>query len=242
MTATVNGFAPRASAERSRGDCARRLSLAALLALVVGCESGDPWLVKREQKQPGPWVVKPSERMASLERVARDVKSATPEQQARVAQQLADALPAEPDPLIRIEMVKTLSAFPGDVATRAIAAALEDGDEGVRMAACSAIAKRDAATAVPALGKIASDDADTDVRLAATRALGETRDPSAVAALGTVLEQSDPAMQYRAMESLKQVSGRNFGHDVAAWREYAQGREPETGSESLMARVRDWFR
>lgn len=216
---------------------------AGFLAAALGCGSpGSPWLVKREAKPPGPWVAKPSERVASLERVRRDAPQATPEQRAKVALEMSKALPGEPDPLIRIEMVRTLAELPGDVATQAVLEALHDGDEDVRQAACEAAARRDAAGAVAALGRVLTDDADTDVRLAAARALGETRDPVAVAALAPALEQSDPAIQLRAMESLRKVSGRNYGRDVTAWREYAQGREPQSNSGSLIARVREWFR
>jgi HEAT repeat protein len=225
------------------GASTRRGIAAGLLATALGCGStGDPWLVKREAKATGPWVAKPSERVASLERVRQDVARATPEQQAKVAQDISKALPGEPDPLIRIEMVRTLAEFPGDVATQAVLEALQDGDEDVRQAACEAAARRDAAVAVPALGKVLTDDADLDVRLAATRALGETRDPAAVAALAPALDQSDPAIQFRATESLKKVSGRNYGRDIAAWREFAQGRDPQPDSGTWMARMRNWFR
>lgn len=245
------------------------LAATALLTLLTGCTSSEPWLVKRDAPTAGPVVTKPSERMESLERVAKDVRKATPEQRAQVAKQLSQALPAEPDPLIRIEMVRTLGEFPPDLAQAALVGSLEDGDEDVRMAACEAMARQvssylkesrwtsapaeanpHAEAAITALGKIVADDADIDVRLAATRALGglgvlspnsEKYRRSTIAALAPALEQSDPSLQFRAMESLKKVADRDFGNDVAAWREFAQGREPQRSSDSLASRVRNWF-
>jgi hypothetical protein len=39
--------------------------------------------------------------------------------------------------------------------------------------------------------------------------------------LARALEDADPAVQYRAVASLKKVSGRDLGNDVNAWREWA---------------------
>jgi HEAT repeat protein len=43
----------------------------------------------------------------------------------------------------------------------------------------------------------------------------------AIPVLAEALEDPDPAVQYRAVAALKQVSGRDLGNDVNAWREWA---------------------
>jgi hypothetical protein len=48
-------------------------------------------------------------------------------------------------------------------------------------------------------------------------------------------------MQYLAMESLKQTSGQNFGHDARLWRQYVQGQTPVREEKSVAQRVREIF-
>jgi HEAT repeat protein len=68
-----------------------------------------------------------------------------------------------------------------------------------------------------------SGDVDADVRLAAAKALGETKGPEAAKALGEALNDADPAMQYRAVLSLKKVTGKDLGNDVNRWQQYVKG-------------------
>jgi HEAT repeat protein len=69
-------------------------------------------------------------------------------------------------------------------------------------------------------------DNDQDVRLAATEGLGGIKTPDSIQALSIALEDQDPALQFVAVESLKSVSGQDFGGDVRAWRQYATGQDP----------------
>ena len=90
---------------------------------------------------------------------------------------------------------------------------------------------------------VLSGDVDTDVRLAATRALGKSKEPVAVAALGRALEDSDPAIQYRAVLSLRGATGENLGNDVRRWRQYVAGQQPTPAdAPSLAERVLRRFR
>ena len=83
------------------------------------------------------------------------------------------------------------------------------------------------AQAVKLLSEALRSDVDADVRLAAAKALGETKNPAAVAALGEALTDADPAMQYRAVLSLKKVTGKDLGNDVDRWQQYVKGEQPE---------------
>jgi hypothetical protein len=55
------------------------------------------------------------------------------------------------------------------------------------------------------------------------------------------LDDPDPALQRRAVESLRQVTGRDFGNDVVAWRTYVQGGEPARRRPSLVEIWRRWL-
>jgi hypothetical protein len=66
-------------------------------------------------------------------------------------------------------------------------------------------------------------DGDLDVRIAAARELGKFEDRAAVQSLGAALDDPDPALQRRAVESLRRISGEDFGNSVPAWRQYVRG-------------------
>ena len=92
------------------------------------------------------------------------------------------------------------------------------------------------------LGGLVAGDMNSDVRLAAARALGRIKDPAAIAALGNALTDNDPAMQYRATQSLHEITGKDLGINVERWRQYVRGETPQPASpNSLVERVRQMF-
>jgi len=123
---------------------------------------------------------------------------------------LVASIRTEKDPLIRVEILRALGRYPSPAADVILKAALSDADIHVRVAACEAWGKRGDAAAVQLLSDALRGDVDADVRLAAAKALGESKNAAAVPPLGEALADSDPAMQYRAVLSLKQVTGRTW--------------------------------
>jgi len=91
----------------------------------------------------------------------------------------------------------------------------------VRAAACDAWAKRGGPDAVRLLTARFDGDSELTVRLRALHALGSIRDEAAIAVLARALDDPDPAIQMRAMRSLRQLAGRDLGGDPAAWRAWA---------------------
>jgi HEAT repeat protein len=170
-----------------------------------------------------PGVVAPAERIAELRKLSEKAAQASSEEKQRVSDQLATSIRTEKDPLIRLEIIRTLGRYPGASADPILKAALSDADAHVRVAACDAWGKRNDAQAVQLLAGALSGDVDADVRLAAAKALGETKGPEAAKALGEALSDADPAMQYRAVLSLKKVTGKDLGNDVNRWQQYVQG-------------------
>jgi hypothetical protein len=57
--------------------------------------------------------------------------------------------------------------------------------------------------------------------------------------LGEALADTDPAMQYRAVLSLKQITGKDLGDDVHRWQQYVKGELPE--EPSWAERIRRLF-
>jgi HEAT repeat protein len=177
-----------------------------------------------------PGVVTPAERITELRKLSEASVSATAEEKQRISQQLVESIRIEKDPLIRVEIIRALGRYPGPAADAILKAALSDADTHVRVAACEAWGKRGDDQAVKLLSEALRSDVDADVRLAAAKALGETKTPEAVAALGEALNDADPAMQYRAVLSLEQVTGKDLGTDVNRWRQYLKGEHEPTPS------------
>lgn len=226
------------------------LRLAKLLALVLatsgGCahfDGGPSWWPFRGPRDPKTAnIVTPADRIAELRSTAERAQRATPEEQQRLADELGQSIRTEDDPLIRAEIVRALGNCSGPKADALLRAATEDPDRDVRMAACRAWGKRGDVGATAVLSQVLSGDDDPDVRLTAIEALGQCRDPAAVAALGPALEDRDPAMQYRAVLALRDLTGEDFGNDVDRWRQYVQGEVPaETPPDSVAERLRRLF-
>ncbi len=200
-----------------------------LVALTVGtgCARISSWLPLRSPRDPRTaGIVTPAERIAELQSFADEAGQKSAEEQRRVVGELTQSIRTEDNPLIRSEIIRALAKYPGEQAEGVLRAATSDPNREVRLAACQAWAARGGARAAAVLGQVLEGDDDTDVRLEAVEALGNCGDSAAVAALGPALEDSDPAMQYRAVLSLKQLTDEDFGNDVDRWRQYVRGEIP----------------
>ena len=133
---------------------------------------------------------------------------------------------------LRVAAVEATQWLPLELVREGLSRAQKDASPTVRVAACEAWGKRDGSVAVEVLAEVLGSDTELDVQLAAAKALGRFKTPQAVAALGRVLESKDPALQHRAMRSLAQATGVEFGSDVAAWQGYLRGEVPAPRRES----------
>jgi hypothetical protein len=188
-----------------------------------------------------PGVVAPRDRIAKLKKLSEAAGAATPEQRSRVSEELATAIRTEKDPLIRLEIIRTLGHYPGPAADAILKAAMSDSETRVRIAACDAWGRRHDGQAVTLLAESLRSDVDSDVRMAAAKALGETKNPAAVAPLGEALSDTDPAMQYRAVMSLKEATGKDLGDSVPRWQQYVKGEAPTDATPSMAERFRRLF-
>jgi HEAT repeat protein len=148
------------------------------------------------------------------------------EQQRHWSGELKHILETHDNPLLRANAVDTLAAFSVPESNDGLRVALKDKDSSVRVAACRAWGRRSDKEAIERLAEVLGSDTDLDVRIGAARELGRFPDPLAYQALGLALQDRDPALQYRAVESLKQASGKNYGNDLNAWQTFAQGQNP----------------
>jgi HEAT repeat protein len=214
----------------------------AVLAAAGGCSNGS-WFFK---KKPDPVLANlsiesPQQRVEKLQEMANTARAGDAATQEKISAELAQAIQTEEDALIRSETLRVLSYCKTPTAAAVLTAAMRDADRDVRITCCDAWAERKGEDAARNLTDMLNNDKNVDVRLAAARGLGKLGDPAAATALAAALEEGDPAMQYRAVQSLKSVSGRDFGNDANAWREFANGGNPQPPSSGLAGRWFKWF-
>jgi HEAT repeat protein len=183
----------------------------------------------------------PQDRALELAELAEAAAQKTPEEQSYITAQLADEIRTEEDPVMRRHILRALAAYPTPLALAILTAGLQDGDLEVRRAACLSLGRYGGPQAVGALTQAANSATDMDVRITAVRALGMTGDKLSLAPLTDALVDPDPAIQFRAQESLRAVSGRDFGGNVQAWREYAKTGDSTAAEISFAERLRQRF-
>lgn len=206
-----------------------------------GCASAKPrkWydplgLFVKEKEDEGKKVVTQDEWNKAIRQLAKAAPKLPPEQQEQASLELARFLSKEREPTTRGYILRTLAAFPTKRAEDMLHAGLRDGDQDVRVVCCEAWAQRGGPQAVHVLSEVLSADTDPDVRLAAARGLGHLKDEKGIGALGLALDDANPAMQWRAVQSLREITGKDF-KTIQQWRAYAQGekREPLTLADRL---------
>lgn len=168
----------------------------------------------------------PREVMLQLQTLQQAIPAMSPEAQQTQAADLAQRYRNESDPILRAQIVRTIAYCGSPAAGETLSAAGRDSDRDVRIACCDAWAAHGGPQAVPSLADLLRHDKSLDVRMAAARCLGRMSGPEAVQALAPALDDPDPAMQYRAVQSLRNATGKDFGDNVGVWREFVQGGSP----------------
>jgi hypothetical protein len=238
------------------------LGLCCFVIATAGCtwgsQNGVPWWGSKKDKEEaladvqhyGPFS---RDRIALVKEMGDFAAKGNAQDKQRVADRLATDIVREADPMVRVQMVRTLATIPNETAAGVLMVGIKDPDSEVRVAVCqawgkrvqgvapSAIADPTRDMAVRVLAGALSGDTNIDVRLAAARQLGHVKgDPRAVGALGIALKDPDPAMQVRTVASLRETSGHDFGNDVGKWQQYVDsvapmGRPQQVGGQQQIA-------
>ena len=105
---------------------------------------------------------------------------------------------------VRIRVVEALKDAGTIAAIPIIEKAFEDKEQAVRLRAAFVLRKIGHRSGVPVLGRAALNDNDPSVRAVAAMHLGKigVKDPRAVNFLSQILEDKEPAVRIRAVESL----------------------------------------
>lgn len=177
----------------------------------------------------------PSMRVDALEQFAMRANGTDSPEQREITDQLAKQMQVEPDPLVREAVVRAIAEFRTPMSLQVLEAGLADENEAVRIACCKALGRRAETASVKSLANSLQADEDIDVRLAAADALGKIKSPEAVRAISVALDDRDPAMQYAGVQSMKSITGEDYGPDVQAWRQVAAGGAPPPVEAPSMA-------
>jgi hypothetical protein len=181
----------------------------------------------------------PSMRIDTVQQFASRSDGTDSQEQREYTDQLARQIQIEPDPLVRQAIIRATGEFRTPLAYQILEAGLRDESSQVRIACCESLGKRAETRCVAALGGVVRDDENKDVRLAAVEALGHIKDPSAVKAVAAALEDRDPAMQFVGVQSMKSITGKDYGGNVETWRQVAVGANvPEPPAPSIAERIR----
>ncbi len=181
-------------------------------------------------------------RIKEYRRIASTIRQLSPELQDELAQDLSLEFEHEIDPLYRIEIVRALGPSKSPAAEGGLRAAIKDPNTDVRYAACVAWRKRGGEGAGKVLSEALVGDTDRNVRIAAANSLGDLKDPSTMRSLGLAMEEGDPAMQFACVESLKKISGKDYGNNLSAWQEFAEGGNPPEEPTSIAKGLQSLFR
>jgi len=177
-----------------------------------------------------------------LRTLATNAPSLPPAEQQRLSAELVKMLNEEKNSLLAREMVRTLAAFPTPESAEGLQAAIEHSDADVRAVACEAWRRKGGQAGLDSLVKALASDTDIDVRIAAARELSAFHHQAAVDALGAALEDPNPALQYRCVQSLKEITGRDLGENVSAWKQFVAGGEAKASESTSWAdKVRNLF-
>ncbi len=223
---------------RASAPTARLCALVALVAL-TGCQSFFGYRGWPYPEHDRTTFNTPKMRIDTVEQFASRADGTDSEDQRQYTDQLARQIQIEPDPLVREAIIRATAQFKTPLSNPILEAGLRDESPLVRVAACQSLGARAESRSVASLAVVLRSDEDKDVRLAAVEALGGIKDPTAVAAIAVALNDRDPALQFVGVQSMKSVTGKDYGGDVETWRQVAAGASvPEPPAPSIAERIR----
>lgn len=219
-----------------------------LAAIIAGCADGpfngggtwNPFLKKEWDKdeQRGPTF---HTKMKQLKDLKAQVASLPADKQEALAGEMSLRYRQEGNTLLRGAVVGVLGQLKNANVDETLATAMLDTDPDIRILAARALGQRGNEMSLQTLTKAMGNESTLDVRLAITRELSHFKNsPEATRALALALDDNDAALQYRAIQSLEEVTGRSYGVNVRSWRDYLAGGNPPPYTPSMAERVKGW--
>lgn len=129
---------------------------------------------------------------------------------------------ADKDAGVRVAAMRALANHGGPDHVPLFVSALQDPDPMVRVEGARALQRVHNPTVVDALIRVIDEnrEPEADVRAEAADALGQYAENRVVAALIKALADPSLAVNYSALNSLRTLTGQDFGFDRVAWRSW----------------------
>lgn len=233
--------------------CLPALLVAATLLLAGGCQDGplyalkavNPYFTMKEWKEDSDLGVTDHERRVALTKLADSIATLPPQRQKFWSGQLENILVNDESPEMRRLAVLAAGRLADSAGLPLIQKGLDDSIAKVRMEACRALGGDSSEQASRMLAATLGRDTNLDVRHSAIAALAGHTSPIAIDSLRTALKDRNPATADLAIDSLRDVTGKNLGDDPQVW---IAALENETGNLSdgdgetrIADRIRGWF-
>ncbi len=194
----------------------------------AGCVDGPLYNLKRinpyytsqweKDREHGPTY---EDRYNELIYASQRLKNMAPGEQQKWARTLADVIKNDPSAEMRAKAVRAIASVEDAVVTEALNLATIDESEKVRVAACEAWKQQAGSAARDMLLSVAKSEEETaSVRQQAIASLESFGDAEVLRTFDTLLDDQSPVIQYQVAQTLRNVSGEDFGGDIAAWKQY----------------------
>jgi hypothetical protein len=225
--------------------------LIALSCCVVanGCHDGplyalkvaNPYYSMHQWSEDEKLGVTDHERRRQLATLADTIGSMPANQQQFWSGHLEQMIEHDSSPEMRRLAIQAAGNLRDPSAATLIDKGLDDDSVKVRMEACKALGRRGDETSARALASVAGTETSEDVQHAALTALASHDSPVAVKALQAALHNRNPATRDLAMQSLRDVTGKNYGDDPQVWIAALEGKPTAETEIKIADRIRDLF-
>ena len=226
------------------------LAAALVLCAVSGCQDGplyalknvNPYFTMREWRNDSALGVTDHERRTQLADLASQIGQMPTNRQKFWSQHLDKMIENDTSPEMRRLAISAAGNLKIADALSLVEKGLDDDSIKVRMEACRALGKRSEEAATRLLASTAGTEADEDVRQAALEAIGNHQGKIALDALKIALNDRNPATQDLAIQSLKHVTGKNYGDQPDAWIAALQGKPVSEKPIRIVEAIRNQFK
>ena len=232
---------------------AHRCLLVPLVGLATiclcGCQDGplyalkvaNPYYSMREWKRDEAIGVTDHERRKQLTLLAETIDQLPANKQQFWAGHLTQLIDNDDSAEMRRLAVRAAGRLNDPSAIAMIDRGLSDDSMKVRMEACQALGRRPGDEAARMLAATVGTETNDDVKHAALQALANHKNQIAQDSLRVALSDRNPATRTLAVESLRSVTGKNYGNDPDTWIAALEGKPTEEAPTRFAERVREFF-
>lgn len=245
---TRNFDAPEFDDSRRWGSRLVVLLLAVVAVGMTGCQDGPLYALKAanpyyvwEWRKDEKIGVTDHERRKQLTLLAETAGELPADKQEFWAEQLVKMIETDQSPEMRRLAVRAASQMDVPNALDMIEQGLDDASLKVRMEACQALGRREGEDASRMLVATVGTETDLDVKHAALEALAQQDNPIARDALKVALSDRNPATRHLVVDSLREMTGQDFGDDPEVWIAALNGQPVDESSPGFTDRIRDFF-